>query len=316
LVKLHAGEIQVESHYGKGSLFLVRIPIDERNYTVTGDLADYRQPEIEERESISIQRTKENDEPVIEGAPVLLIVEDNAELRTYLDRHLRGRYEIILSESAEDAIEKASQRVPDIVLSDWMLPGMSGIEFCEKLRSSQMTSHIPVILLTARAGIESRLEGLETGADDYLTKPFEIRELRVRLNNLIRQRNLLREKFAKVGLHQYKHVKVSSADERFIKQFYDFIDKHLADQDLSVSLISQELGVSRVQLHRKLTALAGFSCSELIRDYRLERAADLIRQKSGNISEIAFQVGFENLSYFTRAFKQKFKKTPSAYLQS
>jgi AraC-like DNA-binding protein len=186
---------------------------------------------------------------------------------------------------------------------------------CRKLKTHEATSHIPVILLTARAGLDDRLEGLETGADDYLTKPFDMRELRSRIQNLVRQRSLLHEKYSKEGLFQYRHVKVSSLDNDFMLRLYATLEENFQDSTLSVEELSRKMGVSRVQLHRKLTALSGYAPGELLREFRLQRAADLLRQRAGNVSEIAFRVGFENLSYFTKVFKQKFQATPSEYFQ-
>jgi DNA-binding response OmpR family regulator len=243
--------------------------------------------------------------------PHLLVVEDNDELRKFLKNSLL-EYEVITASNGEDGLRDAIRYVPDVIITDWMMPGKTGIALCKELKSEQATSHIPIIMLTAKAGLEPKLEGLETGADDYLTKPFEMQELKARLKNLIAQRDLLRNKFSRTGVH-YTNVKVSSVDDKFISMFYSVLEENISMSSLTVESLSREIGMSRVQLHRKLSALFGHSASDLIRDYRLERAAELLRKKSGNVSEIAFQVGFENLSYFTKAFKQKFEVTPSEY---
>jgi DNA-binding response OmpR family regulator len=243
--------------------------------------------------------------------PHLLVIEDNDELRKFLKSSL-SEFEVITASNGEDGLRDAIQHVPDVIITDWMMPGKTGIELCKELKSEQATSHIPIIMLTAKAGLEPKLEGLETGADDYLTKPFEMQELKARLKNLIAQRNTLQKKFSRTGV-LYKSVKVSSVDDKFIARFYSVLEDNMSRSSLTVESLSREMGMSRVQLHRKLSALFGHSASDLIRDFRLERAAELLRQKSGNVSEIAFQVGFENLSYFTKAFKQKYEITPSEY---
>lgn len=309
LVKLCGGIITVTSEVRKGSVFRVELPLP--NLQVIG--ASSQAHAIHSPEH-PVENRFDPDElkPKDQSRPSVLIAEDNAELRKFLKSSLT-EYEVLSASKGEEALKLAASHLPDIVVTDWMMPGMSGIELCRKLKSDEATSHIPVIILTARADGSSKVEGLETGADDYLTKPFEMTELKARLRNLINQRALLREKFSSEGLLAYRHVKVSSLDEQFLQRFQSLLQAGLAYPSMSVENLSREMGVSRMQLHRKLTALTGHSPSELIREHRLQRAADLLRQKAGNVSEIAFQVGFDNLPYFTRAFKQRFGVNPSEF---
>lgn len=305
LILLHQGTISVSSSLGNGSCFRVSIPVSIEGAVV-------------EEQTDFVELKGQN--ATITWPPVptdghdrhqVLVVEDNDELRDFLKHNLRP-FEVLVATNAEEGLKLAVQSVPDIIITDWMMPGKSGVELCQEIKSAEITSHIPVIILTAKAGLEPKLEGLETGADDFITKPFEMKELVARIRNLTAQRTLLREKFSKDG-YLLNQVKVPSADDRFVKRFYHELERNIANSGLTVESLSREMGMSRVQLHRKLSALFGHAASDLIRNYRLQRAADLLRQKTGNVSEIAFQVGFENLSYFSKAFREKFNQTPSEY---
>jgi YesN/AraC family two-component response regulator len=198
-------------------------------------------------------------------------------------------------------------------MSDVMMPEMDGVELCKKLKTDERTSHIPVILLTARADVEDKIEGLETGADDYITKPFNIKELLTRSKNLIEQRKKLIEKYT----HQIElgpgEIAVESADEKFLKRALEIIEKNMGDCDFDVNSFYPEMNMSRMQLFRKLKALVNQTPSELIRNMRLKRASQLMKQKFGNIAEITYEVGFNNLSYFAKCFKEKFDVLPSEY---
>ena len=190
---------------------------------------------------------------------------------------------------------------------------MDGIELCEKIKADERTSHIPVVLLTARSSLDNKMEGLVTGADDYITKPFKIQELQVRINNLIEQRKKLREQFRKEFLLEPKDINVTSADEKFLKRILEILEQNYANENFTSEEFSQKAGLSRMQLHRKLHALTDQSSSEFIRNFRLKRAMKLLSAKKGNISEIAFEVGFSNPSYFTECFKVLFGFSPSEF---
>jgi AraC-like DNA-binding protein len=190
---------------------------------------------------------------------------------------------------------------------------MGGFELCAKLKTDHRTSHIPVILLTARATAEDKIGGLETGADDYIIKPFDARELRVRVRNLIEQRRKLRERFRKEGILQPQEIAVTSTDQKFLQKVLDIVESHISDERFSVETFGKEIGMSRALLHRKMRALINHSPSEFIRSLRLNHAAQLLAKHGGNVTEIAFQVGFNNLSYFARCFHQQFGVSPSVY---
>ena len=196
-----------------------------------------------------------------------------------------------------------------------MMPRMDGFKFCTKLKSEAQTSHIPVILLTARAAKEDKITGLETGADDYIAKPFDLQELRIRVKNLIEQRRKLRERFSREALFPATELTFTSTDSQFLKKVVDNIEQHIDDPEFTIDMLAERMGISRMQLHRKLTALVNQSAGDFIRTLRLNRAAQLLKEKTGNIAEIAYDVGFNNPSYFSECFKKQFGKLPSEYLK-
>jgi len=194
-----------------------------------------------------------------------------------------------------------------------MMPVMDGFSLCTKIRSDQRTSHIPFVLLTARSTIESKLAGLELGADEYITKPFNIKELQVRLRNLLEQRKNLRRSFSREVTVQPKNISITSVDERFLNHALDIMDEHLSDEQFSVERFAEEMGMSRKNLLRKIKALTDQSVNEFIRNFRLQRAAQLITANAASISEVAYKVGFNNLSYFSKCFKELFGVVPNEY---
>jgi len=262
-----------------------------------------------------VSREPDSDEQLV------LIVEDNSDLRLYIRGYLDQSYQIIEAENGRRGFEKAIDKVPDLILSDVMMPEMDGYEFCGKLKTDERTSHIPVILLTARASMESKIEGLETGADDFITKPFDPQEMLVRIKNLILQRSRLREsilnEFQKGDQSSILNVPLSGLnemDKKFIQKGLGLIEKHLSDTDFDVEIFSREMALSHSQVHRKLKAIINLSATGFIRMVRLKKAAELLRKKSGTVSEIAYDVGFNTLPYFTKCFKEQFGMTPTEYI--
>ena len=245
--------------------------------------------------------------------PLLLIVEDNTDVRFYIKDNLNTDYKIVEAVDGEDGWNKSIEQIPDLIVSDVMMPKMDGFKLCEKLKTDERTSHIPVILLTAKAAKEDKLEGYETGADDYIMKPFEPDELRARVKNLIEQRKRLQQHFQKQGLLELNKTNITSLDKKFMQKVYETIIAHISDTGLSMEAFAGHLNISKSLLHKKIVALAGEPPGELIRRVRLQKAAELIDKKFGNISEIALEVGFNNPAYFSEAFKKQFGVTPSQY---
>jgi signal transduction histidine kinase/DNA-binding response OmpR family regulator len=318
LVELHKGEITVSSEPAKGSTFTVMLPLykegfkpDESVHTEES-IINPKKPTVEIEEP-QIHDTKELTEHDDGNLPLLLIVEDNADMRKYMRSCLDHKYRIIEAVNGEDGIEKAIEMIPDMVISDVMMPMMDGFELCNELKTDELTSHIPVILLTAKASVESKLVGLETGADDYITKPFDARELMVRVRNLIEQRKKLRKCFGQDMSFIPKDIVITSTDERFLNRSLEVVKAHISDTKFTADMFAKEMFFSRMQLHRKIKSLTGCSPGKFIRMFRLKMASQLLQNHAGTIAEIANQVGYDEPSHFTEAFRKQFGVPPSEY---
>jgi signal transduction histidine kinase/AraC-like DNA-binding protein len=320
LVDLHNGSISIKSEINKGTKFKISLPL-KIEYTKTSTIPDISneiisgkiipEPVIETMDEIELENRNN-----IDNAPLVLIVEDEKDIRNFIKENIGDEYKIIESPDGKDGIKKSIEYIPDLIISDIIMPGIDGIELCRNIKSDEKTSHIPIILLTAKSSIDNKLEGLETGADDYLTKPFNISELQIRVSNLIEQRRKLRERFRKEILLEPKEIAVTSAEEKFLYRISNIIEKHISDYKFSVDTFANEAGMSRMQLHRKLNAVTGQSAGDFIRNFRLKRAAKLLQGKYGNIAEVAYDVGFNNPSYFSDCFKKMFGSLPSEYVQN
>jgi signal transduction histidine kinase/DNA-binding NarL/FixJ family response regulator/streptogramin lyase len=330
LIDLHGGTIAVTSQPGKGTTFTVQLRIDlpesegqpgsvvleQRKHEAHEDLTSGLSAE-DQLPTTDDQRPSTDDwrPPTEDPLPIVLVIDDNRDMRRYIRRQLEDHYRVIEASNGKDGLELAKSKTPDLVVSDVMMPKMDGFEVCRRLKSDVTTSHIPVVLLTAKAGDGHKLEGLETGADDYVVKPFDAKELKARLKNLHSQRIRMREAYRRELVVQPTGVKVESMDEQFLKKVFETIETRMSDPKLGPDVLARAAAVSRMTLHRKLKAITGMSAGELIRDLRLQRAHSLLQQKAGTVSEIAYQVGFNNLSHFARLFKGKFGILPSVYLE-
>lgn len=321
LITLQYGKIKVASKLNKGCIFTVKLPLG-KNHLSENEYIIKKQEEIKDdtllikcrlSENKSLNRLEQGDIAMDSDNPVVLIIEDNDDVRHHIAGNFEKGYIIIQAKHGKEGLEKASAFIPDLIISDIIMPEMDGIELCKRLKSDVCTSHIPLILLTAKADIENKIKGLETGADDYITKPFNMKELVARSINLIEQRKKLRDKYTSQVEMEPAKVVVKSADEKFLKHIIEVIEKNMGDYDFDVNNLFPEMSMSRMQLFRKLRALVNQTPGELIRSMRLKRASQLIKQNFGNIAEVAYEVGFNNLSYFAKCFKKKFGALPSEF---
>ena len=326
-VEQHGGTVSVTSELSKGSTFSLTIPLEPSRKTETHSTSELASQsnnwkeeipnglQVQTHATLTTQTHKLRDEDGSEF-PVILIVEDNPEIRQYLSESLRGEYRLLEAENGQIGWELATDQTPDLVISDIAMPVLDGIQLSKKLKGDIRTSHIPIILLTARNSEAYQRQGFETGADAYLVKPFNLDLLKIQIQNLIRLRQELRSRWAKNIELSPSQVQVESLDEKFLREILQIVEDNMDNFELSVEQVSREIGVSRMQLYRKLKALTGKSPNQLIRSIRLKRAAQLLSTQQYNVSEVTYMVGFQDLKYFRERFKEEFGTIPSEYKPS
>lgn len=328
LVELHKGKIAVSSKEGEGTEFIIYFPI--------GDLKKKNEKSYELPVSISAQENILTDVEISEAEllptsdhqppspglqlptsagnqEIILVVEDNSDVRTYIREQLENDFKIIEAGNGEEGISIAQNEIPDLIITDVMMPKLDGYQFSKAIRNDEKTSHIPIIMLTAKAGLDDKIQGLEIGVDDYLTKPFSAKELKVRVKNLIYQRKQLRKRFSTSTIIKPSEVTAVSVDKTFLDKVIKTIENNFEDEKFSVDKLADGMNMSVSQLTRKLNALIDQPPGQLIRSFRLQRAADLLKQNSGTVAEICYKVGFNDQAYFSRAFKKQFGCSPSEY---
>ena len=251
-----------------------------------------------------------------EDKPVLLLVEDHEEVRLYIREKLLDQFKVVEAANGQEGLEKAIEILPDLIISDVMMPIMDGVTLCQQIKKDARTDHIPVILLTAKADIESRLLGLQTGADDYLAKPFNNAELLLRSQNLITQRQKLRQRYQQHLQSASNRNGISKVEAAFITKAIKIVEANLESPGFTAEDFARNMHLSRQHLHRKLKAVTGMSATDFIRNIRLEKAAVLLNNGSTSIAQVAYQVGFNNLSYFSKCFKKKYAQSPSEFIKS
>ncbi len=322
LVHLHHGTISVDDSETGGARFKVNIPIEKRAYTrperVASGLENVSQVQNQidkwEEEIIEEEKVVASTNP-IGNKPQVLVVDDNADIRSFIKGALSEDYLVIEAEDGEIGLKTATESLPDLILSDVMMPNMDGMAFCNHIKSEPLTSHIPVILLTAKTSEESEREGLAFGADDYIRKPFKIDILKLKIQNLLKLREDIHKRFRKEVLLEPEAISVTSTDEIFLKKAMDLIEEHMTNPDFNVENMAQEIGVSRSKLYLKLKALTGQSSSEFIRTVRLKRAVQLLESSDLTVKEIMYMTGFNTASYFSKCFKKQFGIVPSEYVK-
>jgi len=346
LVDLMKGEIQAESKLNHGTHFNLTLPLGRQHlhdseYTLSEPGIDEHEGPIVSRKTSPLMDVEssgggdpENDLNVLKnadpgmdsdsrveteseldemgGLPIILVVEDNEDIRNHIKEQIKG-FKILEADNGRMGLDKAYEMLPDLVITDIRMPEMDGIELCKTIKEDERTNHIPVIMLTGKSGVESRIEGLKTGADAYLTKPFNSKELNLRVKNLVSQRQKLRERYRMEFLLEPAAVSVVSVDEKFLTKTREIIELQLSDSEFSVEELGKSMALSRMQLFRKIKSLTDQSPSEYIRTIRLKRAAQLIKSEYGNLAEITYEVGFNHPSYFAKCFRELYGVAPSEY---
>ena len=323
LVELHKGKINVTSKEGEGTRFDIYLPLVTEHF-------DTNEKQLE---TVIITETKDNELTDLEPGEIaqqdetnneipakkthkshkILVAEDDYDVRTYIKSELGEYYDIYEATDGVEAWAIIKDKMPDLVISDVMMPRMDRIQLCKKIKTEINTSHIPVILLTARTSIENRMEGLETGADSYIPKPFHPQHLKIRVEKLIELRQNLINKFSKSISFEASEVTLTSADEKFLQKAINLVKENIANPDLNIEDMSTELGMSRVHMYRKLKALTNQTPNEFVRTIRLKQAASYLAQNKLNVSEIAYSVGFSSHQYFSNCFQSYFKMSPKEY---
>ncbi|MGD2090494.1 MAG: two-component regulator propeller domain-containing protein [Candidatus Aminicenantes bacterium] len=327
LVELHHGTIEAQSREGEGSAFIIKIPmgsghlapdeivekecsadvIPDAYFDMTGVSTDVKADTTPMGKSL---------EPMKLGTDIILVVEDSADMREYIKGALEPGYTVVDAKDGREGVQKAQEIIPDLIISDIMMPGVDGYELCKTLKENVKTSHIPIILLTAKASEDNVLQGLENGANDYITKPFNTKILMARIKNLIAIRSQLQKNINREITSQRVKTSVAKIDREFLHDLHHVINKNLSDEEFNVEQLCKRLYMSRTTLYRKVHALTGQTPTDFIRSYRLKRGAELLKQKTGTVLEVAFEVGFGNSSYFAKCFKEKFHQLPSTYQAS
>ena len=323
LVDMHHGTLTVASEENSYTRLTITLPKGSAHFDaselspVSRDIETMDRYPVLTPDPLYIPENEPDASDTLKDLPKLLVVEDNDEVRAYIKSIFEGTYSILQASEGKEALDIALEEMPDLVISDVMMPVMDGITLCTQLKMNVKTSHIPVILLTARTSLIFKVEGLETGADDYITKPFNPKVLQLKVRNLMRMRERMRKMFCdNEVLHiEPKRVTLTSADESFVQQALESIEKNMSNPDYAVDDLGRDVGMSRTQLYRKLKALTGQSANEFIRVIRLKRAAQLLEQNQLTIAEVTYEVGFTDLKYFRECFKKLFGVTPSEFVQ-
>jgi len=329
IVELHHGQIGFESTpkndkaFGH-TVFTVSLKTGKEHfdpsdfitdYVYYDDAANYNIPTLQETES-SIKEFAKAAPTVEKEKRSILLVEDNEDVRTFIKQALSPTYQIFERENGVTGLDCALELIPDLIISDVMMPVMNGLELCRKLKTDERTSHIPVVLLTARSAYVHQVNGFENGADAYIMKPFNLKILELNIQNLLNARETIKQKFAQIIMLEPKNMVINTTEQNFLNKIIQIIEDRIADPDFDVPTLSSEIGMSQPVLYKKIRALTDLSVNDFIKSLRIKRAAQLLKQGTGNIAEIAYAVGFSDRKYFSSEFKKHFGKTPSEFMSN
>ena len=319
IVTLHKGSINVENKETGGVVFKVIMPLGKNHLSEKEIVKDFKISDdvTQYISQLDIQETKQEEDitdlEVTDEKLTILVVEDHKVLRSFMKNLLKDEYNVIGAENGVIGMKKALKFVPDLIVSDVIMPEMVGTELCAKIKENIKTSHIPVILLTSRSSLIYKIEGLESGADDYISKPFNLVEFKLRIKNLLDSTQRLKAKFSAEDNFSPSEITVSSLDEQLLKKAFKVVEENISNEQFDIPFFCSELGVSRTMLFTKIKAWTNFTPNEFIHEIRMKRAAQLLEQNKINISQISYKVGFNNPKYFSKCFQKKYGETPTQY---
>jgi DNA-binding response OmpR family regulator len=311
LVEILNGTISVSSVVNEGTEFVITLPMEHA--------LDNNFNPIEEEESQSVKIDNENE---IKGLikkkgdqkPLLLIIEDSSDLRAYIKEEFEGMFQILEASNGKEGFLAAIENYPDIVISDIMMPEMDGLQFCKVLKADERTSHIPIILLTAKADEQNIIEGFDFGADDYITKPFNIKLLIAKVDSLLKVRRKLREKYSKEVFSEPEDVYFNAIDKRFLEKLTVIIEANIANSEFQVADLAFEIGMGKTNLYKKVITLTNLPVGDFIRTYRLKHAAKLLLTNQYSVTEVASMIGFNDTSHFIKSFSRQYNFTPKKFI--
>ncbi|GHV31626.1 hybrid sensor histidine kinase/response regulator [Bacteroidia bacterium] len=323
MVELHKGSIRVESEPNQGSTFTVRIPLDKKVYSPENfGIESGESPVMMFQPSVGVLDVEKDFTDSKEDAKQnkrlhsILIVEDDVAIQNYIRTEFSSKYKIYSANNGKEGLNQALKFLPDVIISDILMPEMDGLSLCRALKTNDKTSHIPIILLTAKTSIEQRIEGLETGADSYIPKPFNLKHLEIRIDKLIQLRTTLKTKYSGKQEEMKDDLNIISSDEKLFRKFNEKLKAQIGNPDLSVASISKDLGLSRIHLNRRLKSMIKESPGVYIRNYRLKQAASLLSKKKVSIAEVAYAVGFSSHAHFSNLFKEYYGMSPTEYMEA
>lgn len=318
IVDQHHGEITVESELGKGSTFTIILPVSQDVINETDTWKESVTTTVDDRSVTKHTTEQPLESPTVTGSdkPTMLIVDDSEDMRHFLESNFNSKYDIITAEDGIEALHLLQNHEVSIIISDWMMPRMDGADLCRRVRQDQHTSHIPFIMLTAKTDDDSKVEGMDVGADTYIEKPFSVQYLEACIRNILQIRRRLMEKFTTQPLEPVTEIAQNPTDSEFLKKMNQIIEENFSNSELNVNFLATELNISRSSLFAKIKTLAEITPNEMIQMVRLKKAAQLMKEGKYTISEISYMVGFSNPSYFSKCFQKQFNIKPTDYIKS
>lgn len=314
-VKMHNGWIELKSEEEKGTEFEIYLPMQEAS---NEEVIEVSEKEVMEQETAEVEKLEAEALQETEGSilPKLLIIDDDADMLSFLAHCFETNYQVITAKNGKEGWEQAKKQMPDLIISDWMMPEMNGVELCNKLKVNILTNHIPVIILTAKGGMDSKMEGIEKGADDYISKPFNVEYLRLRVQNIINQRKKLNEKIKREFGKETEKDAMPTFEEKFLNEVIEHIEKNIDNSEFNVKALGECIGMGQTNLYRKIKSMTGMTVNEFIRTVRLKKAGQLLKQGEFNVSDVMYMVGFTHRSYFSKSFKEMYGVTPKEYTKT